>query len=383
MKNLNLILKRAFMMPMLLLATIATAQEKFYFRNGNPFSHRLTEAADGQVKYEEVKGERILKRSFQRENVLVAFNAAGKYLMITDISTDPAQAKQQLQTFYNDKGNESDVLIQAVPLTIIAAHISYESTDVVNYNTLRGTPASMNRSDLVAIIYEDGRHKLLRDITEVAPLLAAVSAQIKNIEKEPAPTTSPNTADLAKPFVAQRPAPITINEKPSITEAQREEYQQKAIEQVEEFVRYLNVITDKRVGNLEKEQAIEQAIKLFLPDATIEVNSALRGGTRRYNVREYLRRLKHLPYRSAKIEWTEIQYLNELKQAADGSYNGTIRGTQTFTGFGANNSDVAYSDVTEKEVKVKLESYQRLIEGQEQTTWQVLLGNIGVAVNPN
>lgn len=367
----------------ILMTSTLYAQEKFYFRNGNAFSHRLTEVADGQVKYEEVKGERTLKRSFQRENVLLAFNGYGKYLMISDLSTDPLQAKQQLESFYEEKGGETDLLIKAVPLSVIPCQILTENGNEVSYKTLQGASVSVNYGNFVAVIYQNGRHKIMRDVSEAAPLLAAALPQIKNVKR----TASANTSERSKPFIAnstKKPpiAPATAtNGKPSLTNIEREEYQQKAIDRVEEFVQYLNVITDKRIGNLEKEQAIEQAAKLFLPDATIEVNSATRSGVRQYNVREYLRRLKQLPYRSAKIEWTEIQYLSNFKQAPDGSYDATITGTQTFTGFGANNKDVAYSDVTEKKVKVKLESYQRLIEGQQQTSWNILLGNIGVAVN--
>ena len=90
--------------------------------------------------------------------------------------------------------------------------------------------------------------------------------------------------------------------------------------------------------------------------------------------------MKLLPYSSSKVEWSEIQYISELKQANDGNYYGTITGQQTFMGYGGRGGqDVIYSDVTQKNVKVKLQSYQKVIDGQNQANWEVLLGNIGVA----
>ncbi|MVM36422.1 hypothetical protein GO730_00170 [Spirosoma sp. HMF3257] len=118
-----------------------------------------------------------------------------------------------------------------------------------------------------------------------------------------------------------------------------------------------------------------------MPAATIEVTSKSRPGARRFPVREYLTRLKLLPYSSTKIEWSEIQYIKEMSQAADGNYYGVITGQQTFVGYGGNPGDVIYTDVTPKRVRVKLERYQMSYDGTDITKWNLLLGNIGVAAN--
>ncbi|MDZ7898331.1 MAG: hypothetical protein U5N85_09965 [Arcicella sp.] len=59
------------------------------------------------------------------------------------------------------------------------------------------------------------------------------------------------------------------------------------------------------------------------------------------------------------MEWSEMQYVNNFHQEADGNYYGTIIGQQTFMGFGGKNGeDVIYSDRVKKSVKVKLQAYQ-------------------------
>jgi hypothetical protein len=168
--------------------------------------------------------------------------------------------------------------------------------------------------------------------------------------------------------------------KPSLSEEEYQQYRTKAMQRVDEFGNYLNIITDKSLDGKEREKAIEQVVKMFLPNATIEVTTKDKPGSKKYKVRDYLTRMKLLPYSSAKVSWSEIQYVSELKQEADGNYYGTITGQQTFMGYGGTGgTDVLYSDVTQKNVKVKLQSYQKVVDGQNVNNWDVLLGNIGVA----
>jgi hypothetical protein len=79
------------------------------------------------------------------------------------------------------------------------------------------------------------------------------------------------------------------------------------------------------------------------------------------------------------LEWANVGYVKELKQEADGNYYGTITGEQTFIGLGDAGQPI-YSDVTKKSVKVRLQSYQKQIEGAEQLNWELLLGSIGIEV---
>ena len=146
---------------------------------------------------------------------------------------------------------------------------------------------------------------------------------------------------------------------------------------MDEFVSYLNIITNKKLSAFEKDNAIAQATKLFMPASTIEVTSLNRPGARRYPIQEYLTRLKFLPYTYTKIEWSQVHYIKELSQAADGNYYGLITGEQMFRGYGTTN----YSDVIRKNVRVKLQSYGATVNGSERLRWDVLLGSIGVATN--
>lgn len=377
------------------------AQQTLYWTNGSSFPFKIVEATESIVKVAEQKGERVVKRSVPRENVMVAFNTRGNYLLVSDLPADPAQASQQIMDFYNAAGPSNDLLVQANPLRVIECSISYKSDNVVNYNTPQGNTASINRNELALIIFKDGHHEFVLPVADAASVLAAVKIQIQNAIDQPARKTVP--IEQPKSVAVKEPEPVvnkpvaqsqTQNEPPAqkpmepakagkkgLTEEEVSAYGKKGIRKVDEFVQYLNIISDKNMEPDKKDEAIEQALKLFLVDATIEVSSANRQGKRKYPVKDYLTRLKLLPYGSTSITWNEVNYVKELTQASDGNYYGTITGSQTFTGYSANGQDVMYSDVTRKSVKVKLESYNKTVDGQQTTNWDILLGNVGISVN--
>ena len=94
-------------------------------------------------------------------------------------------------------------------------------------------------------------------------------------------------------------------------------------------------------------------------------------------VEDYLKRLKLSPYSKLDIEWTDVHYVSELKQESDGNYYGMIKGEQRFTGYDKS-GEVKYADVTEKNVKVMVKSYNKPVEGTAVQQWDVFLGNIGI-----
>ena len=361
---------------------LSLAQEAIYLANGTSFPVRLTEATEESVKYIELKGDRPLKRSFQRENVLLAFNSQGDYLTVSELAQDPASASRQIEEFYRMPASGYDVLIKASPLKVIVGTISYSSDEVINYKTSEGVSGSINRNELALIVSRNGQHEFLIPVEESIDLLRGASREVKSLKSKP---PAPGHVALAEPLsVSTQPAQPVVRskpKKPTLDENELLGYREKSLRRVDEFVQYLNIVTDKSLDPDEKDKAIDQAVRLFLPNATMEVTSVNWKGVKRYPIRDYLARLKLLPYNSTKIEWHEVNYVSELQQASDGNYYGMISGTQTFTGYGNSGEDVLYSDVTRKNVKVKLQSYQKSVEGQSQLNWEVLLGNIGVAVD--
>lgn len=402
---------KQFLLSTLFVVNIAPgviAQDAIYMASGNRIENaQLIGVSENKVSFT-VPG-RSTPLTFQRPNVLVAFSRSGNFLIISELGNDLTLAEQRLRAYQSAParlGNR-DYLIKAVPLTVISAEIIYQSDAVINYKTRDGKSASISKGELIGILYRDGRHEFLREIKDVEPLLSDVKKQIEADIAAPAvvpptvattppvqpaapepakPITTEKTADVPEPIKSQTteteltaPASsITESSKLSLSESDYQLYRKKALQRVDEFVSYLNVITNKKLSTSEKDNAIAQAAKLFMPAATIEVTSTSRPGARRYPIQDYLTRLKLLPYTSTKIEWSEVQFIKELSQAADGNYYGVIAGQQTFIGYG---TQTVYSDVVRKNVRVKLERYQVQFNGADITKWNLLLGSIGVSAN--
>lgn len=370
------------------------AQDAIYFANGNSVQNaRITEITEDKVSFIVKRDDIETSYSFRRENVLLAFLKNGNYLAISAIQGDP---KQFLETFLNAPAKElnMDVIVKTSPVTVLTGKISYESDEVVNYENSTGQASSIGKDEVSLIIYKDGSHKLLQEAATAAPAIIVANSTIRRlVPAAPAQSAIPAQEQPREPVKQEvqtaKSEPVTTpktpatrqKDKPVLSEEDYATYSKKALQKVDEFSAYLNIITDKSRNSDEKDKAIEQASKLFMPTATIEVTSKNRASSRQYKIQDYLTRLKLLPYGSTTIEWTEVQYVNALKQEADGNYYGNISGQQTFTGYNKDGKDVLYSDVTRKNVKVKLQSYNKSVDGQQTTNWEILLGNIGIGVN--
>lgn len=351
--------------------SVAYGQDRIWLDNGNPVPGRLTRAMDGKLEWLAADG---VPRLYNKKRFLVIFASNGQFMVVSELNDNVTKAQAQIEMLYKAPIRKvaQDIIIKSVPLTVIGGTISYESDEVINYVTATGSPASIHKEEVAAVIYKDGRHSIVRDVVDVAPLLGLAHKEIVKKEQEPLPKA------VVKPLVAtdKKQSAMKEPEKPILSEADYKEYSEKGILRVHEFNNYLKVIGDKSLRADEKNRAVQQALNLFEPSATVAVSSSR--GVKKYPVKEYLNRLKLLPYSKVNITWNEVKYVSALKQEADGNYYGLITGQQVFEGYGADGKTIAYGDVTKKSVRVKMESYQKTIDGNSITNWEVLLGNIGM-----
>ncbi|QJD78882.1 hypothetical protein [Spirosoma rhododendri] len=380
-------MKHLLLSILLGLSGSALAQDAIYTKNGHQLPDaRLTDVQDDKVSFT-INGK---TQTFKRENILFAFTSNGNYLVINELSTNTTKAQEQLKTFLAapPRNDDRDYLIQAVPLKVIPAMIAYESDQLVNYNTLEGKSGSISKGELVAILHRDGHHTILRpDYGEVSPLLEAVHDRIrpnaspKSVQTKPEISSGPEKASENPPrndsSVVIKQTEVDIAAKYSLSPSQQQLYRKKSLQKVNEFVAYLNVITNKSLPTTVRDEAIRNACELFMEGSTMEVTSTSQPGSRKYTITEYLNRLKLISYSSTKIEWSEVNFIKELTQAVDGSYYGLISGSQKFTG--SSNGRVKYIDYTDKNVRVKLKRGIKTQDGEEVVTWDLLLGSISVA----
>lgn len=159
-------------------------------------------------------------------------------------------------------------------------------------------------------------------------------------------------------------------------------FKKKAIDKTDEFIKYINVITNPKGSREDANSSIDQAIKLFTnEDATVQVSSVVKnkkGRSETYKIREYLTSLKmHAHFDKIVIDYANVTYVPRFKKGTDGLYYSVVSFVQRFEGF--NDGQMTYGDFTKKDVTVVLKSYIKTdVNGVDQLNWDVFLSDIGV-----
>ena len=165
------------------------AQQTLYYSSGTSMEGRIVDIEGGEEGQIKTLMQGNKPYTSDRKRLLMVFNNVGNYLVIKNISEDASQAKKQVENFYSEKGNatNNDVLFKGIPQEVIPCKISAVLDEVVNYQTLDGKPASIKKDELLAIIFRDGKHLILKDFEEVVDNLSEMYSdfvRLRNSKKQ-------------------------------------------------------------------------------------------------------------------------------------------------------------------------------------------------------
>ncbi len=185
---------------------VAIAQDVVFFAKNDEVlpNARITDiTADKVVVTASVNGKTKIY-PHARTKVLMAFTKAGNYLVMSELSADPVEAKRQLNEFLTAplRKDGNDYLIRSTPPAVIPTRISLENTDVIAYATSDNTAASVKKTDLSAILYKDGRYLLLTTPGQAAPVLAGLRQQLIEAGK-PAPVPEPPAVEMKSAIIVE------------------------------------------------------------------------------------------------------------------------------------------------------------------------------------
>ena len=160
-----------------------------------------------------------------------------------------------------------------------------------------------------------------------------------------------------------------------LSEQDLELFKEQTRQKVEELQQHISTMGDKAQPTDRRNLAEREASKLFYSGAQIEISSRSSSGevskiTR--DIARYFARLKALPYTRVMIRFYEIAYISEFTRGPDGRYYSVATILQEFTGF--NGDNIAYSDLTKKEVEIIID----LVEDPffNEKSWRIFLGDI-------
>ena len=355
--------------------TESSAQEYIYFNTGSKTIGKLVSANEEKIG---MLLEGTKSWNTGRDKVAVAFNQIGNYLVIEDLATDETQAVEQINTFYGEekKGFVNDILLKAAPFEIIACTIQSEK-DAVNYLTLEGKSASISKDDLLGIIRKDGSHQLESEAPEVFLNLRTNYAKIQQLRTlKKTPSITPKPAPPPPPVTPTQPLAEVVEPKSpqKLTPEEQKLYKAKSVDKVKELNRLLNQIVDKSRSQSEKNEAIREALKIFVPGSKMQVSS-VKDPTQRTSrsVEDYLVRLSKLNYPKIEITMANLAVVEDFEADDKGNHWGIVTGEQIFDAG-------VFRDVTKKNYKIKLQPYKKA-EKENERNYQILIGDVNVVVD--
>ncbi len=242
-------------------------------------------------------------------------------------------------------------------ITVNAEVFAAEKVDIINKKVayqdyLNGRRFVLDALEVALIIYNNGIYKM------TDPQIAR-----KSLEK---------VKDL-KTYTSRKPVSSI-----ELSPEEQDYFSRRARKKTEALSLYLSILSDAKADELYQDDAVTQAIGLFVDeDRLVEVTSLNSDSARYYKIDQYLNHIRMLPYSRVEILWNQIAYINQIKRAADGNYYGLISIEQIFRGFNDENR-VIYEDVTRKNLQVVVKPYNQMIDGKEIQKWDVFLSDIGV-----
>lgn len=158
-------------------------------------------------------------------------------------------------------------------------------------------------------------------------------------------------------------------------------------ERVDALQMALEIIADKRQSSEIKQHYIRTIPEMFMGNGDawtdnsgglhaavkMQVSSASNGRITDVPLKQYLTRLRDMPYTSVELKKAKTCMISNLYKVSDNLYQGTCTFFQYFTG--QTGESVVYRDYTQKEVDVYI---SRIADGSIGTYWDMKFGDINV-----
>lgn len=143
-------------------------QDIIYLKDNTVIDCALQEVSLEKIKYKKLDNLEGPDFSVKKENTLFTLSKKGYYLVMKELDSS-AVAPNSLVEKFNIAltGGSISTDLMFTNKGILRVNIK-DDTDPIVYQGSSGLEGSINASDIVAIIYKDGRHKFIEDIQQVA-----------------------------------------------------------------------------------------------------------------------------------------------------------------------------------------------------------------------
>ena len=179
---------------------------------------------------------------------------------------------------------------------------------------------------------------------------------------------------------------ITSHAQSKITQEQKKSIESLALVKLKKFEEYISIIQNEETTFSEVNRITNRAQELFVDESAISFNIMNKNGEKEKNlkyqsVKNYLRTILFMQMLDfgKSIKWFNVSffnvfYISDLELQPNGNYMGVITVYHKF--ISAKNDDLYWVDTMRKDVTIYVEKKTNHFDGQTNSYWDVLLGDI-------
>lgn len=336
-ENFQMIAKVWLLMICLPLVSLGQSQDVIYTKQGSEINGIIKSVNHAHILLENNK-------TIALKDLIIGIKANG------DVLTASVQGNSHRWIVNQD--NKYDKIITLKHEVFAAEKIDVINKKIAFQDFFNGRYSILDASEIAIILYKNGMHKMTDPETA-----RKCFEKIENLEN----------------YTSRTPA-STIE----LSAEEQDYFSRRALKKTQAFSLCLSIISDSKADELDQDDAVKQALRLFIDEERlVEVTSLNSDSARYYKIGQYLNHIRMLPYARVELLWNQVAYINQIKRSTDGNYYGLITVEQIFRGFNEENL-VIYEDLTRKNLQVVVKPYSQVIEGKEVEKWDVFLSDIGV-----
>ena len=381
---------------LLFLSNWAVAQNFIYKKDDTHIYGQIIDIDADKIKYitgdDAVHSERF---RIKPSDVVLIFNKYGDFICFNKGSG--LQTKPVLDIFIH-KGQtvrNNDLVFDKTGAVTVARYIDEKGDSIIIAKG--GKEAHLAKSSLVVVIKKDGSHNLYVTPNNVVPYLQSYEsedkkAQLDQMLKQPEEPAVTKVATAPKILLAQAQLPAhpsqgqpaaAVPSAKALSPTEMESLKNKGLEKIRTFENTLKIVSNPATPIPQSNKSIDIAMDLFIPASRIQISS-LNSATKTVPVKYYLTSLQANPahYGAVNVTFAQINYASNFLPNPDGSYDASVTIAQEFTA--TTDNQVAYHDVTNKTIVVKIKKVKKIESSGIVESWDVFLGDISVReTSPN
>jgi hypothetical protein len=285
-----------FLVSFNLLFITIFAQDKIYLKN-YILEGKIIEVSSGVIKYySNYNSHQVLL--LPSDQVFILFNGKGDYLIPSKLNTSSTSTKKLLDRFFSaDSAHcQKDQLFTRQNKRMEADIIREDNNSIFLQD-----PSQIDKKNILAVIYKKGGQRIYGAVDSAASVLWAMQEEVIQADRQPAtPPENKATVEQNKNVAANEKKNATTNEKSlkgdtnssnDMTKADsarqkafseiagnisRKDFEDRAVQKTNKLNEYLKILCNKSATYEKSNEAIDQAVSLFVNENAIVETSSIK-----------------------------------------------------------------------------------------------------------